>query len=151
MKKILISIAASVAILAACSEYNSQRASDNILNTAEKYFSEGQYDMAMKAIDSLRKEYPTAVETRKKALKLYQNAALKEAQADLALTDQKMQEAIKEYDIKKKIVDKAKAELKASAEELDALTKMKMRLDSLQVRFDTQCAKIKYIHKKQKE
>ena len=91
------------------------------------------------------------METRKKALKLYQNAALKEAQADLALTDQKMQEAIKEYDIKKKIVDKAKAELKASAEELDALTKMKMRLDSLQVRFDTQCAKIKYIHKKQKE
>lgn len=151
MKKILISIAASVAILAACSENNSQRAADNILNTAEKYFSEGQYDMAMKAIDSLRKEYPTAVETRKKALKLYQNAALKEAQADLALTDQKMQEAIKEYDIKKKIVDKAKAELKASAEELDALTKMKMRLDSLQVRFDTQCAKIKYIHKKQKE
>ena len=151
MKKILISIAASVAILAACSENNSQRAADNILNTAEKDFSEGQYDMAMKAIDSLRKEYPTAVETRKKALKLYQNAALKEAQADLALTDQKMQEAIKEYDIKKKIVDKAKAELKASAEELDALTKMKMRLDSLQVRFDTQCAKIKYIHKKQKE
>ena len=151
MKKILISIAASVTILAACSENNSQRAADNILNTAEKYFSEGQYDMAMKAIDSLRKEYPTAVETRKKALKLYQNAALKEAQADLALTDQKMQEAIKEYDIKKKIVDKAKAELKASAEELDALTKMKMRLDSLQVRFDTQCAKIKYIHKKQKE
>lgn len=151
MKKILISIAASVTILAACSENNSQRAADNILNTAEKYFSEGQYDMAMKVIDSLRKEYPTAVETRKKALKLYQNAALKEAQADLALTDQKMQEAIKEYDIKKKIVDKAKAELKASAEELDALTKMKMRLDSLQVRFDTQCAKIKYIHKKQKE
>ena len=51
---------------------------------------------------------------------------------------------------------KAKADqdrdaLRATSEQLQAVTLKKMELDSLQVRFDVQCAKIKYIHKKQKE
>ena len=41
--------------------------------------------------------------------------------------------------------------LRATAEELQMLNETKVRLDSLKVRFDMQCAKIKYIHKKQKE
>ena len=41
--------------------------------------------------------------------------------------------------------------LRATKEELSMLNKTKVKLDSLRVRFDMQCAKIKYIHKKQKE
>ena len=134
-----------------CGGSDAQQAAENMLEQAEKYFSEGSYDRAKRAIDSLRKVYPGAVETRKKALKLFQNISLKEAQEDLAVTDSALQAVTLDYKYIKDKVDRDKAELRATAEELETLTRTKMKLDSLKVRFDMQCAKIKYIHKKQKE
>ena len=134
-----------------CGGSDAQQAAENMLEQAEKYFSEGSYDRAKIAIDSLRKVYPVAVETRKKALKLFQNISLKEAQEDLAVTDSALQAVTLDYKYIKDKVDRDKAELRATAEELETLTRTKMKLDSLKVRFDMQCAKIKYIHKKQKE
>lgn len=134
-----------------CGGSDAQQAAENMLEQAEKYFSEGSYDRAKIAIDSLRKVYPGAVETRKKALKLFQNISLKEAQEDLAVTDSALQAVTLDYKYIKDKVDRDKAELRATAEELETLTRTKMKLDSLKVRFDMQCAKIKYIHKKQKE
>ena len=134
-----------------CGGSDAQQAAENMLEQAEKYFSEGSYDRAKIAIDSLRKVYPGAVETRKKALKLFQNISLKEDQEDLAVTDSALQAVTLDYKYIKDKVDRDKAELRATAEELETLTRTKMKLDSLKVRFDMQCAKIKYIHKKQKE
>ena len=134
-----------------CGGSDAQQAAENMLEQAEKYFSEGSYDRAKIAIDSLRKVYPGAVETRKKALKLFQNISLKEAQEDLAVTDSALQAVTLDYKYIKDKVDRDKAELRATAEELETLTRTKMKLDSLKVRFDMQCVKIKYIHKKQKE
>ena len=134
-----------------CGGSDAQQAAENMLEQAEKYFSEGSYDRAKIAIDSLRKVYPGAVETRKKALKLFQNISLKEAQEDLAVTDSALQAVTLDYKYIKDKVTRDKAELRATAEELETLTRTKMKLDSLKVRFDMQCAKIKYIHKKQKE
>ena len=48
-------------------------------------------------------------------------------------------------------VEKHKQQLCATADELTLLTKTRVRRDSLQTRFDVLCAKIRYIHKKQKE
>lgn len=152
MKKCLIlQIIIGAILLASCSSNDAQRAAEEMLGKAEKYFGEGKYDRAKIAIDSLRKVYPNAVETRKKALKLFQNISLKEAQEDLAITDSALQAVTLDYKYIKDKVEKDKAELRATAEELEMLTKTKMKLDSLKVRFDMQCAKIKYIHKKQKE
>ena len=134
-----------------CGGSDAQQAAENMLEQAEKYFSEGSYDRAKIAIDSLRKVYPGAVETRKKALKLFQNISLKEAQEDLAVTDSALQAVTLDYKYIKDKVNRDKAELRATSEELETLTRTKMKLDSLKVRFDMQCAKIKYIHKKQKE
>ena len=147
---ITICVAAAV-VMTACSSNDAQKSAEGMLEKAEKYFSEGSYDRAKIAIDSLRKVYPGAVETRKKALKLFQDIALKEAQEDLALTDSIMQKVGLDYKYIKEKVEKDKAELRATAEELELLTRTKMKYDSLKVRFDMQCAKIKYIHKKQKE
>ena len=147
---ITICVAAAV-VLTACSSNDAQKSAEGMLEKAEKYFSEGSYDRAKIAIDSLRKVYPGAVETRKKALKLFQDISLKEAQEDLALTDSIMQKVGLDYKYIKEKVEKDKAELRATAEELELLTRTKMKYDSLKVRFDMQCAKIKYIHKKQKE
>ena len=147
---ITICVAAAV-VMTACSSNDAQKSAEGLLEKAEKYFSEGSYDRAKIAIDSLRKVYPGAVETRKKALKLFQDISLKEAQEDLALTDSIMQKVGLDYKYIKEKVEKDKAELRATAEELELLTRTKMKYDSLKVRFDMQCAKIKYIHKKQKE
>ena len=147
---ITICVAAAV-VMTACSSNDAQKSAEGMLEKAEKYFSEGSYDRAKIAIDSLRKVYPGAVETRKKALKLFQDISLKEAQEDLALTDSIMQKGGLDYKYIKDKVEKDKAELRATAEELELLTRTKMKYDSLKVRFDMQCAKIKYIHKKQKE
>ena len=147
---ITIYVAAAV-VMTACSSNDAQKSAEGMLKKAEKYFSEGSYDRAKIAIDSLRKVYPGAVETRKKALKLFQDISLKEAQEDLALTDSIMQKVGLDYKYIKDKVEKDKAELRATAEELELLTRTKMKYDSLKVRFDMQCAKIKYIHKKQKE
>ena len=147
---ITICVAAAV-VMTACSSNDAQKSAEGMLEKAEKYFSEGSYDRAKIAIDSLRKVYPGAVETRKKALKLFQDISLKEAQEDLAHTDSIMQKVGLDYKYIKEKVEKDKAELRATAEELELLTRTKMKYDSLKVRFDMQCAKIKYIHKKQKE
>ena len=147
---ITICVAAAV-VMTACSSNDAQKSAEGMLEKAEKYFSEGSYDRAKIAIDSLRKVYPGAVETRKKALRLFQDISLKEAQEDLALTDSIMQKVGLDYKYIKEKVEKDKAELRATAEELELLTRTKMKYDSLKVRFDMQCAKIKYIHKKQKE
>ena len=145
-----IGMAATMA-LSSCSGNDAQKAAEDMLEQAEKYFSEGRYDRAKIAIDSLRKVYPGAVETRKKALTLFQSISLKEAQEDLAITDSILQRLTLDYKYIKDKVEKDKAELRATPEELEMLTRTKMKLDSLKVRFDMQCAKIKYIHKKQKE
>lgn len=138
-------------VLAACGDSRAQREADALLEQANECFQRGEYDEALHTIDSLRKVYPNALETRKKALTLYQNVALKQAQEDLAHTDSMMQAVNHDYTYQKMKVEKDKKELRATAEELTMLTRTKMKLDSLKVRFDMQCAKIKYIHKRQKE
>ena len=151
MKKTIVLLFAITVVLVSCGGNDAQKTAEDMLEKAEKYFSEGSYDRAKITIDSLRKVYPGAVETRKKALKLFQDISLKEAQEDLALTDSIMQAVSLDYKYIKDKVEKDKAELRATAEELEQLTRTKMKYDSLKVRFDMQCAKIKYIHKKQKE
>ena len=114
---ITICVAAAV-VMTACSSNDAQKSAEGMLEKAEKYFSEGSYDRAKIAIDSLRKVYPGAVETRKKALKLFQDISLKEAQEDLALTDSIMQKVGLDYKYIKDKVEKDKAELRATPDEL---------------------------------
>lgn len=146
----LVAVAFAVLAMTACDDKGEQ-AADKMLEQASTQFEKGQYDQALHTIDSLRKAYPKAIDTRKKALELYQNIALKQAQDDLASTDTILQRVEAEYETMKAEVEKAKAELKATPDALNALTMKRMERDSLKVRFDMQCAKIKYIHKKQKE
>lgn len=128
-----------------------EKEAEALLEQANTQYANKQYDQALRTIDSLRKAYPEAIDTRNKALRLYQDISLKQAQDDLANTDTLLQRTKAEYDSMKVKVDRAKAELKATEAELLALTLKRIERDSLQARFDMQCAKIKYIHKKQKE
>ena len=122
-----------------------------MLQRASQLVTEQKYDRALIVIDSLRKVYPSAIETRKQALRLQQNIGLKQSQEELAIVDSMLQAVKHDYDYQKQKVEKDKAELRATAEELTMLTKTRVKRDSLQTRFNALCAKIRYIHKKQKE
>ena len=149
-KNIIIPLMVGLLTLSAC-DNSVQQAAETLLNEAGQHFTDGDYDVTQEKIDSLRKLYPNAVETRRKALALYQSISLKQAQDDLAHTDSILQVVTHDYNYQKTKVEKDRAELRATAEELLMLNTTKAKLDSLKVRFDMQCAKIKYIHKKQKE
>ena len=146
----IIALAAALC-LASCDGNGPRQQAEALLEEAGQLFSDSDYDRALAKIDSLRKVFPNAIETRKKALTLYQSISLKQAQEDLAHTDSILQQLTHDYNYQKAKVDKDREMLRATAEELQMLNETKVRLDSLKVRFDMQCAKIKYIHKKQKE
>lgn len=129
---------------------SSRQTAETLLEEATQLFHDGDYDVALSKLDSLRKIYPNAIETRRKALTLKQDISLKQAQEDLARTDSLLQAVTHDYNYQKTKVDKDREQLRATEEEL-SFNKTKQKLDSLKVRFDMQCAKIKYIHKKQKE
>ena len=148
MKKILLIMLA--AALTACSD-NKQKDAEDMLAKANMQFEQGRYDRALITIDSLRKVYPSAIETRKQALRLQQDIELKRSQEELALVDSALQAVKQDYESQKLKVEKDKQALRATPEELTLLTKTRVRRDSLQTRFDVLCAKIRYIHKKQKE
>jgi uncharacterized protein (UPF0332 family) len=134
----------------ACKD-NRQQQAEQILSQAEKLFEAGQYQEALSAIDSLRKVYPNAIDTRKKALKLYQEIELKKTQQELAVTDSLLQLVNHDYDYQLQKVEKDKAALRATAEELTMLTRTRMKRDSLRTQYEVLGAKIRFIHKKQKE
>ena len=142
-------IMAAVALMACGS--NTQQEAEQLLAQAATHFEQGRYDSALSAIDSLRKVYPNAIDTRRKALALQQSVELKRAQEELAVVDSLLEAVKHDYQYQQQKVEKDKAELRATPEELTMLTRTRMRRDSLQTQFDVLCAKIRYIHKKQKE
>lgn len=96
---------------------------------------------------SQRKE----IDRRKAAIVAHRDSALSAAQADLLKTDSVLAIANKEYEQAKASAEAHKAQGKATATELNAVTRLRMRRDSLQVRCDALGYQIRYIHKQQKK
>ena len=91
------------------------------------------------------------INRRKAALKEHQATELNRAQDELRATDSLLQIANRELATMQQQVDEHKAALKATAEELTALTRMRMRRDSIRTQFETLGMKIRYIRQKQEE
>ena len=151
MRKSTIIIALLAAVVLAACQDNKQQAAEQMLEKANQLFTEQKYDRALIVIDSLRQVYPSAIDTRKRALRLQQDIELKRSQEELAIVDSALQAVKHDYEYQRQKVEKDKAALRATPDELTMLTKTRVRRDSLQTRFDVLCAKIRYIHKKQKE
>ena len=114
-------------------------------------YAEGRDSACLAAIDTLRAKFPKAIAERKEALKLYQEASLRIAQKQLAYVDSALEAEKHIFRTMEKSVAAHKEAGIATAEELTALTRKRMLRDSLQTQFDVLCAKIKYIHKRQKQ
>ena len=117
----------------------------------EDLYDNGRYDAALSLIDSLRRTYPEVTGARKKAFVIYQKAELAKAQEDVKATDKALQQASVDFHAIDSVVVRHKADGVVTAEELTRHTRMRMMRDSLQTRFDVQCAKIRFIKKKMKE
>ena len=92
-----------------------------------------------------------AIEARKAALRQKQEVELKRSQEELAVIDSTLEAVKRDYEQQKIQVEQDKQALRATPEELTRLTKTRVLRDSLQTRFEVLCAKIRYIHQKQKE
>ncbi|MBR0166526.1 MAG: hypothetical protein IJQ13_06585 [Prevotella sp.] len=138
-----------VLMLAACGD-NTAKKAEQLLQEARAHFEQGELEAARADIDSLRQTYPNIVEARKGALRLHQEIELKAAQDEMARTDSLLQITNKELDSLQAEVEKHKAALKATPEELTLFTRTRMRRDSIRTQFETLGMKIHYIHEKMK-
>ena len=91
------------------------------------------------------------INRRKAALTEKQKTELKKAQDELWRTDSLLQLANKELEAMTKEVEEHKKALKATPEELTALTKLRVKRDSIRTQYEALGLKIRYIKKKSEE
>ena len=134
MKQLAI-IAFAALALASCSQTDDQKAKP-LLDTIERLYSEGRYSQTLDSITMLRDRFPQAIEARKKALTVWQNASLKMAQQDVAATDLLLQQTID-----------------SMAHTTDRYTRnmLGVRRDSLEARYNAMCGVVRMIRIRQKE
>lgn len=142
---------AAVFTFAACQQTDAQKEAEGLLKKATREYEEGRFEAALMSIDSLRNVYPNAVDVRERALTLYQEVCIGQAQKNIEKLDAELEQVKAEYNSKKSLAEAHHSEGTATEEELMEVNRMRLRRDSLQVRFDTECAKVKVIRQKQKE
>lgn len=138
-------------LLTGCGGNATEKKAGELLEQARQLLDSGDYDKATATIDSLRKNFPEALEARKKGLRIYQEAELKRAQGIVERADTALQRVEGEYQKMKAAVDRLHEKGTATVEQLRAVNLMRVKRDSLKTVFDVECAKIKYIKKKMEE
>lgn len=131
----LITISLAAMLLSACSQSEEDKAKP-LLAQIDSLYKSGNYRATLDSIVLLREHYPQAIEARKTALRLWQNASLKLAQADVASTDIKLQE----------MTEALKTETNLYRRNM-----MTVKRDSLQARYEAMCGVVRMIHLRQKQ
>ena len=139
---------AAITALAGC-DNGQDKVAEQWLVKAQALYAEKQYEEALAVIDSLRSQCPEAVEARKQALSLWQEIELAHAERDIEAIDHQLAAATAQYETMKAEADCCHAAGTATASQLEAVTRQRLLCDSLRGAFDVQCAKVKYIRRKQ--
>lgn len=135
MKKATLLTLAAMALMASCQKTEDEKAA-SLMNKIDSLYKAGNYQATLNAITRLRANHPKAVESREKALKIWQDASLKMTQAEIGRTDSAMQATIAQYGAEKDLYRK---------------NMLRVKRDSLQVRYDALCGTVRVIHKRQAE
>lgn len=132
MRRILV-LAAGVMLLAGCGNKESELA-QQMLQSIESQYAKGEYRVVLDSIKKMREKFPEAIEQRKKALEIWQEASLKITQADIAVTDSALQTVARQMQ---------------AATDIATRNKLGVIRDSLQVRYEALCGTVRVIHKRQ--
>ncbi|MCI5929807.1 MAG: hypothetical protein SPG89_05570 [Prevotella sp.] len=135
MKKTTLLTLAAMALMASCQKTEDEKAA-SLMNKIDSLYKAGNYQATLNAITRLRANHPKAVESREKALKIWQDASLKMTQAEIGRTDSALQATIAQYGAEKDLYRK---------------NMLRVKRDSLQVRYDALCGTVRVIHKRQAE
>lgn len=134
MKTNIAIAAMALLTLASCGNKEEDKA-QSLYSEIENLYQAGNYQATLDSIKVLREKYPKAIEQRKKSLTLWQDANIKLAQQDIAVTDSALQVVIAQMN---------------AATDIATRNKLRLKRDSLQVRYDTQCAVVRAVRMKQK-
>ena len=123
MKKATLLTLAAMALMASCQKTEDEKAA-SLMNKIDSLYKAGNYQATLNAITRLRANHPKAVESREKALKIWQDASLKMTQAEIGRTDSALQATIAQYGAEKDLYRK---------------NMLRVKRDSLQARYDALC------------
>ena len=134
MKTNIAIVAMALLTLASCGNKEEDKA-QSLYSEIENLYQAGNYQATLDSIKKKKKKYPKAIELRKKSLTLWQDANIKLAQQDIAVTDSALQVVIAQMN---------------AATDIATRNQLRLKRDSLQVRYDTQCAVVRAVRMKQK-
>lgn len=122
-------------LFTACAKTDDEKAQD-LLAQIDQLYAKGKYKETLDSITVLRDLFPMALESRRKALVVWQKASLAMAQKDVANTDIRLQEVARQIE-----------------ETTDRLTRnmLLVKRDSLQARYEAMCGVVRMIHARQKQ
>lgn len=122
-------------LFTACAKTDDEKAQD-LLAQIDQLYAKGKYKETLDSITVLRDRFPMAIESRRKALAIWQKASLAMAQKDVANTDIRLQEVTRQIE-----------------ETTDRLTRnmLLVKRDSLQARYEAMCGVVRMIHARQKQ
>ncbi len=121
--------------LVGCTKTDEDKAAP-LLARIQQLYGSGKYRETLDSIESLRSKYPMAIEARKEALRIWQDASLCMAQDDVARTDVLLQETVRQ--------------MNAATDHLTA-NRLRLRRDSLEARYEAMCGVVKMIRARQKK
>ena len=130
-------IAAAAALLMAtgCQEKHDVGAAE-LLEEIKQLFKQGQYAATLDSIESLRMHFPKAIHERQEALRIWQEASLKMAQQDIALTDSALQAVTAQMQAETRIYER---------------NMLGVKKDSLQARYEALIGVVRMIRKRMNE
>ena len=136
MKRTFFFIATAFVVQTACQQKNENDEANALLAEIETLYETGQYRTALDSIESLRMHFPKSVEARRKALRLWQEASLKMAQADIAVTDSALQATTAQMQAEQRIYER---------------NMLGVKKDSLQARYEALIGVVRMIRKRMDE
>ena len=150
MKRSIIALIVVSGLLICCKDSQEHEILE-LMTEIRASFKNGNDSACLAQIDTLRSRFPKAIEERKEALLIYQDASLRQSQKALARVDSLLEIEKERFAELEKFVMERKAQGEATAEELTSLTLQRIHRDSLQTQFDVLCSKIRYIRKRQEQ
>lgn len=135
MIKTLALLAFAALALSSCQQSEDEKAAPAMARI-DSLFQNGHYEAVLDSIESLRLHHPEAIESRRRALKIWQEASLKLAQKDVAGTDSALQATIRAQQEATSLLEK---------------NRLQVKRDSLQARWETMSGMVRVIRAKQQE